>query len=61
MSTLKTRQEATSWQKKFDALAPKVGDLAPDIQLLDVNGDNPVRLSETRGRKPVALVFGSFT
>ncbi len=61
MSTLKTRQEATSWQKKFDALAPKVGDLAPDIQLLDVNGGNPVRLSETRGRKPVALVFGSFT
>jgi len=61
MPTLKTRQEATSWQKKFNAQAPKVGDLAPDFTLLDINGENPVRLSESRGLKPVALVFGSFT
>ena len=60
-ATIKNRQEATSWQKKYDESAPKVGDLAPDFELSDSNGENPVRLSEFRGQKPVALVFGSFT
>jgi hypothetical protein len=59
--TIKDRQEATSWQQKHDSKAPKVGDLAPDFELFDVNGENPVRLSDFRGQKPVALVFGSFT
>ena len=59
--TIKNREQASAWQKKFDALAPKVGDTAPDFQLLDVHGENPVRLSEYQGIKPVALVFGSFT
>jgi hypothetical protein len=61
MSTLKTRKEATDWQKKYDALAPKVGGLAPDFELSDINGENSVRLSGFREQKPVALVFGSFT
>jgi len=61
MSTLKTRQEATSWQKLHNARAPKLGDVAPDFELSDVNGENPLKLSDFRGRKPVALVFGSFT
>lgn len=59
--TIKNRDQATRWQKKFDANAPKVGDLAPDFELWDANGVNPVRLSDYRGVKPVALVFGSFT
>ena len=50
MSTLKTRQEATSWQKLHDAQAPKLGDLAPDFELRDVNGHNPIKLSDLRGR-----------
>ena len=50
-----------AWQGRHDPAAPKVGDLAPDFELYDVNGDKPVQLSEIRGRKPVALVFGSFT
>jgi hypothetical protein len=50
-----------AWQKKYDAHAPKVGKLAPDFELNDVNGENPVRLSDFKGHKPVALVFGSFT
>jgi len=33
----------------------------PDFFLLDFNGDNPIRLSDYRGRKPEGLVFGSFT
>jgi len=59
--TLKNRHEATAWQKKFDQQAPKVGDLAPEFELLDVNGDERVRLSDFRQQKPVALIFGSFT
>ncbi len=50
-----------AWQKKYDANAPKVGDQAPDFELADTSGGNPVRLSAFKGRKPVALVFGSFT
>jgi hypothetical protein len=61
MPTLKTREQATSWQKKYDIHAPKEGDLATDFELRDVNGENPVRLFDFRGDKPVALIFGSFT
>jgi len=61
MATLKNRKEATEWQKKYDAIAPKVGDVAPDFELSDINGENPVRLTSFRGQKPVALIFGSFT
>ncbi len=53
--------EHKAWQEKFDALAPKVGDVAPDFTLYDVNGQNRVSLSDFRGRKPVALIFGSYT
>lgn len=60
-TTIKNRYEATSWQKKYDSQAPKVGDLAPDFELSDSNGENPVRLSDFRGQKPVAIIFGSFT
>ena len=59
--TLKNRKEATAWQKKFDANAPKVGELAPDFELSDSRGENSLRLSDLRGQQPVALVFGSFT
>jgi hypothetical protein len=60
-STIKTRREATNWQMQYDAEAPKGGDPAPDFELRDVNGENPVRLSDWRGQNPVALIFGSFT
>jgi len=39
----------------------KVGDLAPDFDLTVRGGEQKVRLSSFRGRKPVALVFGSYT
>jgi hypothetical protein len=55
------RREHRAWQAKYDELAPKVGDVAPDFLLYDVNGENPVRLSDFRNRKPVALIFGSYT
>ena len=59
--TIHNRGEAMAWQGKYNSKAPKVGDLAPDFELRDANGENPVRLSDFRGKKPVALVFGSFT
>jgi hypothetical protein len=39
----------------------KVGDKAPDVALLALDGKTPVRLAEQLGAKPTVLVFGSFT
>jgi peroxiredoxin len=60
-STVHYIKKEKAWQKKYDADAPKVGDLAPDFELADSSGENQVRLADFRGHKPVALVFGSFT
>ena len=57
----KYRRENKAEQERLDALAPKVGDIAPDFEVHDVNGENPVRLSDFQGQKPVALIFGSYT
>ena len=59
--TLAQRMEFRAWQKRYDLFAPKVGDESPDFELRDVSGENPVRLSDFRGKLPVVLVFGSFT
>ena len=59
--TIMNRAEATRWQQKYDGAAPRVGAIAPDFELRDSRGQHPIRLSEFRGEKPVALVFGSFT
>ncbi len=48
-------------QLALNKLAPREGDLAPDFTLLDIPGEESVTLSDFRGKKPVALVFGSFT
>ena len=48
-------------QKKLNRQAPRVGDLAPDFTLTDSRGHETVTLSQFRGIKPVALVFGSYT
>lgn len=61
VDTIHNRQEASAWQKRYDAQAPRVGDLAPDFELRDSKGENPVRLSDFRGKQPAVLVFGSFT
>ena len=60
-NTIHFMKKERAWQKKYEARAPKPGDNTPDFELFDINGENPVRLSEYRRRKPVALVFGSFT
>ena len=48
-------------QVGLNKLAPKAGDLAPDFTLHDISGTESVTLSDFRGVKPVALVFGSYT
>jgi hypothetical protein len=42
-------------------LGPSVGDRAPEFELHTHDGKQIVRLSQFRGRKPVVLIFGSFT
>jgi hypothetical protein len=39
----------------------KVGDPAPEVALLSLDGRTPVKLSERLGGKPTVLIFGSFT
>ena len=38
-----------------------VGDVAPDFELPTLDGSARVRLSSFRGKRPVVLVFGSYT
>ena len=44
-----------------ETLAPAVGSEAPDFKLPRLAGGEPIVLSSFRGRKPVALIFGSYT
>jgi hypothetical protein len=58
---LNYRRSKMAEQKEVNRQAPRAGDLAPDFTLTDSSGTETVTLSGFRGRKPVALVFGSFT
>jgi hypothetical protein len=61
LNMVRYKREFNRWQRRYDATAPKPGDMAPDFELRDATGENPVRLSDFRGKRPVALIFGSFT
>ena len=61
MKTIRGRNQMRAWQKQYNPRAPKAGDVAPDFELCDVNSKNSIRLSDFRDRKPVALIFGSYT
>jgi hypothetical protein len=39
----------------------KVGDRAPDVTLVGLDGVSRVRISEHVGARPLVLVFGSYT
>ena len=39
----------------------KVGDRAPDITMVALDGASPVRLEEHMGGKPLVIIFGSYT
>ncbi|NOZ49965.1 MAG: hypothetical protein GXP37_07950 [Chloroflexi bacterium] len=59
--TLSYRGREKAWQQKFNPLAPKADDMAPDFALAEVGSERMWRLSDFRGQKPVVLIFGSFT
>ena len=61
MSTLESRKKITAWQQEAEKHAPKPGDIAPDFELPELDGETTIRLSDYRGKRPVALVFGSYT
>jgi peroxiredoxin len=61
MTTIQNRHQAGIWQSNYNSQAPKIGDQAPDFELQDIKGENPLRLSSYQGNKPVVLIFGSFT
>ena len=44
-----------------ETLAPEIGSIAPDFKLPRLGSAEMVQLSSFRGRKPVALIFGSYT
>jgi len=44
-----------------DEMGPQVGDYPPDFSLKRLDADTRVHLSSFRGKRPVALVFGSYT
>ena len=56
-------KEITDFMKKRqeDESGPGVGEEAPDFELRTLEGDGVVKLSDFRGKKPVVLVFGSYT
>jgi peroxiredoxin len=58
---LNYRQRVMQDIKRINAQAPQAGDMAPDFTLTDSSGTETVTLSDFRGEKPVALVFGSYT
>ena len=45
-----------------EARAPNIGDAAPDFELPTLEDrESKVRLSDFRGKRPVGLIFGSYT
>ena len=55
------RNHEMDWQRTNDPRSPKVGDVAPDFSLQGPGGTKMVKLSDFRGHRPVALIFGSYT
>jgi len=55
------RTAMTQFLAERETLAPAIGADAPDFKLPRLGSTEQVRLSSFRGRKPVALIFGSYT
>jgi thiol-disulfide isomerase/thioredoxin len=55
------RSEFSPARQRTGNQVPQPGELAPDFELASPDGQTTVRLSSLRGKRPVVLVFGSFT
>ena len=60
-SIIHFRKKGSAWQKKYEPQVPQVGEMATDFTLQDTTASHSVTLSDLYGKKPVALVLGSFT
>ena len=66
---LEPRKDGLSDSLKFaldaviarDEMGPAVGETPPDFFLKQMGSDERVRLSSFSGKRPVALIFGSYT
>lgn len=52
-------ERPNSWGRMSDTL--RVGDTAFDFRLRTKDGQKEIQLSSFRGRRPVVLIFGSYT
>ena len=55
------RSEMMEFLAERETLAPALGSMAPEFDLPRLGSAERVRLSSFRGKKPVALIFGSYT
>jgi Ca2+-binding EF-hand superfamily protein/thiol-disulfide isomerase/thioredoxin len=55
------RSEFSPARQRTGNQVPQPGEMAPDFELASPDGQTTVRLSSFRGKRPVVLVFGSFT
>lgn len=55
------RERALSVQLEAGSGGLPLGSPAPDFALLSATGDQRIRLSDFRGKRPVVVVFGSYT
>ena len=54
------RQSPRDFFKRPDR-APKVGEDAPTFKLKSLDGKSETDLAQFKGKKPVVLIFGSYT
>ena len=61
LQTVELQRRKLTWERPGTPL-PKVGEVAPDFELsLAEQPERQVKLSSFRGKRPVALIFGSYT
>lgn len=59
--TVKSPRDGMGLIRARSTNCPRVGEMAPDFTLKTADGKRSVTLSSFRGKRPVVLVFGSFT
>ena len=55
------RGERQRRSRPTEAGAPQVGDMAPTFKLKSLDGKSVTDLGSFKGKKPVVLLFGSYT
>lgn len=55
------RNTPPAFDERVNDDVTKVGDPAPDFELIKSDGKSKVKLSTFQGKKPVVLIFGSYT